>query len=326
MSTSKLAGSMLSYMKVTYYGLMSPKAWYGDSALIWNALCGEWICVSGDRKCGVGADHNLKSWPPRILQSIGEWGYLVLTDVKETLAILRRTNIHTAHPVIWKMPDYQWTATTNVASKILLSSPLLIWSHSSFFLFSIPGEKVAFFVNFIFFFAPVSHLSALGLIEYAPAQQWNIFILSFSLFLSLSFSPSLTVFLSLLSLSLSLSVPQTPGNYPNLPSSPGPAPAPAACWPGPPPWLHYQCCEWLMAWLSHSAGRLVYRETEGSRQRERERERDRKREGERKGGEREGLWGKTWGRSSGAGGGGRGVEKEIQHWMEAAKKVNVSIA
>ena len=44
-----------------------------------------------------------------------------------------------------------------------------------------------------------------------------------------------------------------------------------------------------MAWLSHSAGRLVYRETEGARERERERERDRKREGEREGGEREGL-------------------------------------
>lgn len=60
MSTSKHTGAMLSYMKVMHYGLMFPKACYGDAALIWNALCGKWIYRSGEKKPGVGADHNLK--------------------------------------------------------------------------------------------------------------------------------------------------------------------------------------------------------------------------------------------------------------------------
>lgn len=51
---------MLSYMKVMHYGLMFPKACYGDAALIWNALCGKWIYRSGEKMPGVGADHNLK--------------------------------------------------------------------------------------------------------------------------------------------------------------------------------------------------------------------------------------------------------------------------
>lgn len=33
-STSKHTGAMLSYMKVMHYGLMFPKACYGDAALI----------------------------------------------------------------------------------------------------------------------------------------------------------------------------------------------------------------------------------------------------------------------------------------------------
>lgn len=51
---------MLSYMKAMHYGLMFPKACYGDAALIWNALCGKWIYKTEEWKLGVGADHNLK--------------------------------------------------------------------------------------------------------------------------------------------------------------------------------------------------------------------------------------------------------------------------
>lgn len=39
---------------------MSPKASYGDAALIWNALCGKWIFTSAGWGRGVGRRHNLK--------------------------------------------------------------------------------------------------------------------------------------------------------------------------------------------------------------------------------------------------------------------------
>lgn len=73
-STSKHTGGMLSYMKVMHYGLMFPKACYGDAALIWNALCGKWIYRSGERKPGVGADHNLK--PDLIGSSKSQWVWI----------------------------------------------------------------------------------------------------------------------------------------------------------------------------------------------------------------------------------------------------------
>lgn len=69
---------MLSYMKVTHYGLMFPKACYGDAALIWNALCEKWIYRSGERTPGVSADHNLK--PDLIGSSKSLWVWIYSTD------------------------------------------------------------------------------------------------------------------------------------------------------------------------------------------------------------------------------------------------------
>lgn len=48
------------------------------------------------------------------------------------------------------------------------------------------------------------------------------------------------------------SFPPWPGNYPNLPSSCAPAPAPH--WLRPPLWLHYQCWDSLMVPRPHCAG------------------------------------------------------------------------
>lgn len=98
-STSKHTGAMLSYMKVMHYGLMFPKACYGDAALIWNALCGKWIYRSGEKKPGVGADHNLKL--DLIGSSKSPWVWIFRTyvqyvwGIEATAAKATHRNMHT---------------------------------------------------------------------------------------------------------------------------------------------------------------------------------------------------------------------------------------
>lgn len=75
MCTSKHTGAMLSYMKVMHYGLMFPKACYGDAALIWNALCGKWIYRSREKKL-AWVQTIIWILTSQALQSLKECGYL----------------------------------------------------------------------------------------------------------------------------------------------------------------------------------------------------------------------------------------------------------
>lgn len=61
-----------------------------------------------------------------------------------------------------------------------------------------------------------------------------------------------------------LILPPWPGNYPNLPSSCAPAPAPP--WLRPPLWLHYQCWDSLMAWRPRRAGCYGGRKSKGEKE------------------------------------------------------------
>ena len=92
-------------------------------------------------------------------------------------------------------------------------------------------------------------------------------------------------------------VPPWPGNYPNLPSSCAPAPAPH--WLRPPQWLHYQCWDSLMAWRASLCRLLVMEKPGGEEGRGK-----RTQEDEEEGG---------------------GVKKWDTEGQEAALKVNVSI-